>query len=119
MMHSRRRFSVDVVKDIPTMATKLADHSWCACQGFRLAETPLLLLNDSTGPDGAQEFAVFDVVRGVQTESITVSWMTKERLTAFFHRHLAAVANAETLEGLGKGGLPSLEHGEGPCQHCA
>jgi hypothetical protein len=37
----------------------------------------VLLVNDSTGPDGAQEYAALDA-RG-QFESITFSWMNVEK----------------------------------------
>jgi len=33
-------------------------------------------LNDSTGPDGAQEYAAVDADTGEQIESITFSWCT-------------------------------------------
>jgi len=106
MFHKHRRHQVVDVTDLEELATKLTEHTWCTCNGFRLPfavynDEPcaLLLLNDSTSADGAQEYAVVidDVVSdgGIsfsspdilylnvdasrQVESVTFGWMTPER----------------------------------------
>lgn len=75
MLHSDRVHVVEDVADAEALAEKLAEHTWCACNGFRL--DGYLYLNDSTGPDGAQEFAVFKEATGHQVESITFGWCSK------------------------------------------
>lgn len=78
-MHKARIWSVGDAEEVEAVAAKLHDMTWCRCDGFRVGG--ILLLNDSTGPDGAQEYAVVDEATMEQFESITVSWMTKDRLT--------------------------------------
>ena len=56
MWHDRRGFQLDWAGDLDELVEKLTEHTWCRCQGFFL--WPLMMLNDSTGPDGAQEYAV-------------------------------------------------------------
>lgn len=73
MIHSKRRFSVLDVQDAEELADKLTQHVWCGCCGFRHAG--LLYLNDSTSPDGAGEWAIFDEQSGVQIDSVTFGWM--------------------------------------------
>jgi hypothetical protein len=76
MFFEKRAYQVADVIDAADLATQLTDYTWTTCQAFRIGD--LLFVNDSTGADGAQEYAV---VRGGRLiESLTVSWMTKERL---------------------------------------
>lgn len=91
MMHKNRRFAVSEVESIDDLVEKLANHSWCGCQGFRLKDT--YWLNDSTSGDGAQEFAVFikiteDINLYAEIESITVSWCSPERLRELIEKML-------------------------------
>ena len=74
MFHKNRRWCVGDVESIEDLAEKLTNHVWCTCCGFRLAE--YLFLNDSTGPDGAAEFAVVKLQGEtyMQVESITFGW---------------------------------------------
>lgn len=96
------------------LAALLTEHTWCGCQGFRLGD--LLFLNDSTGPDGAQEYAVFDTRIGKQVESLTVSWMTAGELEEKYLRPILA-GTWGGVEPWGK--LPSLEHPKGgSCYAC-
>lgn len=70
------------------------------CTGFRL-RGPLgyfLFLNDSTGPDGAQEYAVLHLnevrptgILATPIESLTVSWMSYEMLLGCIHAILSRV----------------------------
>lgn len=108
MMHKRRVFTVKSHNSIEEMVERIwATESWTLCTGFQVGN--ILLLNDSIHEDSAQEFVIvvldagtfpcrsemieyfdrenflyFDLniqtVRGIQTESITLSWTTKERL---------------------------------------
>jgi len=63
--------------------------TYTPCSSFRVRGTDLYLLNDATGPDGAQEYPVVyatDVEAtlgyGWQVESLTCGWMTREGLLA-------------------------------------
>ena len=76
MMHHHRRFAVTVVSSMEELTEKLTQHTWTLCTCF--AYQGLLLANDSFSEDGAQEYAVYR--EGRQIESLTVSWMTRERL---------------------------------------
>src|SRR5262249_53198626 len=76
MLHHHRRFAVTVVPSIEELTEKLTQHTWTLCTCF--AYQGLLLANDSFSEDGAQEYAVYKDAR--QIETLTVSWMTRERL---------------------------------------
>ncbi len=117
MMHNRRVFRVvenHYSASPEALAKTLTEHDWCTCNGFRLG--PLAFLNDSTSADGAQEYAVYDTRTGHQIESLTVSWMTAERLEACIRR-LLSLAPHEVFE-MGAG-MPSFAHPEGSCHACA
>jgi len=78
MFHPNRRFTVTVEDDPEELARKLTRQTWTGCTGFEHAG--YLFLNDSTGPDGAQEYAVFKKEpvapgRYVQIEGVTFGWM--------------------------------------------
>lgn len=81
MLHPSRRFAVVDATGIEDLLEKLLEHTWCGCAGFRLGS--LLFLNDSTGADGAQEYAVVHEPTMTQVESLTVSWMTHATLRAW------------------------------------
>lgn len=78
MFYEKRKYTIHeyttVLDDLSKLATDLTDYTWCGCQGFKIDN--YYLLNDSTGPDGAQEYAVFKKIDNklVQIESITFSW---------------------------------------------
>jgi hypothetical protein len=57
MFHPDRRFSIVSEEDPEELALKLTRQNLTSCTGFERAG--YLFLNDSTGPDGAQEYAVF------------------------------------------------------------
>ena len=76
MLHHHRRFAVTVVASMEELTEKLTEHIWTLCTCFEYHG--LLLANDSFSEDGAQEYAVYKEAR--QRESLTVSWMTRERL---------------------------------------
>lgn len=76
MLHHHRKFGVGVVGSIDELTEKLTQHIWTLCTCFEYHG--LLLANDSFTEDSAQEYAVYK--EGRQIESLTVSWMTRERL---------------------------------------
>jgi len=92
MIHHHRTFAVGVVDNLDELVEKLTDHTWTLCTCFEYQG--LLLANDSFSEDGAQEYAVYK--EGQQIESLTVSWMTRERLK-------------EVLEGLLTGAYEELQ----------
>ena len=86
MMNMKRRWSVLAW---PGTAQELAARlkqpaSWVGCAGFSIGQ--VVLLNDSSSEDGAQEFAVVAVDSGQQVESLTISWMEEERLAGALER---------------------------------
>ena len=76
MLHHHRRFAVTVVPSMEELTEKLTQHTWTLCTCF--SYQGLLLANDSFTEDSAQEYAVYKEAR--QIETLTVSWMTRERL---------------------------------------
>lgn len=76
MLHHHRKFAATVVPSIRELTEKLTEHTWTLCTCFEYQG--LLLANDSFSGDGAQEYAVYK--EGRQIESLTVSWMTRERI---------------------------------------
>jgi len=82
-MHHKRTFRVAPVASVDDLVQKLTEQTWTLCTGFRLddAGRAYLFLNDATGEDGAQEYAVFrQTSEGwLQVESVTFSWCTAER----------------------------------------
>lgn len=95
MLHERRRFCVADVPSIEELARKLTQCTWTLCTGFRLAADGqvLLLLNDSTHEDGAQEYAVFRE-DGQQLESITFGWCDH----ASAEEHIRAVLAGQVVQ---------------------
>jgi len=109
MLYPHRPHKVVDLASVQEMARKLSRTTWTGCTGFRAGS--LTALNDSSGPDGAQEYAI--VRDKVQIESLTVSWMTLDELT-------------KTLVDLDRngGGVPGgkialMDHPPGSCVHCA
>lgn len=90
MMHSRRTFCVCPVETADELAEKLTAHTWTLCTAFRLRD--YLFLNDSTGEDGAQEYAVVHAPtdRGParQVESITFGWCDRAKALDYIRRTL-------------------------------
>lgn len=89
MMNHKRRFSVTDRYSLEEVADKLAEMSWCLCNGFLV--DGLLLLNDAFSEDGAQEFAIFQCNKKLaeleasptslnMIETITASWMKKHQI---------------------------------------
>lgn len=78
MLHDKRRWGISPTGTAEELALKLTCSTWCGCQGFSLAG--YLFLNDSTGPDAAQEYAIVKHLpngRFLQVESVTFSWCVR------------------------------------------
>jgi hypothetical protein len=78
MMHENRVFCLTVVATEEELAEKLIHQTWCCCAAFQLQSSPdTLFLNDSTSPDGIQEYAVLRRLEATwfQVESITFGWI--------------------------------------------
>lgn len=122
-MHKHRTWVVSHFHEPEEVAHQLAEHTWCACKAFGLAD--YVLLNDSTGPDGAQEYAIVKrIPQGDgtfayrQIESITASWMSEERIVEFLTRMIAGeIDDVEWAFDV----TPTLETKEqhGRCHLCA
>ncbi len=81
MLHRNRTWSLQSIGGRELLAYKLSHLTWTSCQAFGLEG--YIFANDSTGPDGAQEYAVLkaskDLNQLVQIESVTFSWCSEER----------------------------------------
>lgn len=120
MLHQNRRWSVTEVGGAEELAAKLTETTWCCCAGFSLGG--YLWLNDATGPDGAQEYAVVKRAGtsrpAMQVESITYSWCTYEQALESIERTLAGDDDGNSFR---RPVAPRLETPEehGSCGHCA
>jgi hypothetical protein len=120
MLHRNRSWCVGPAASAEELARQLTEITWCCCTGFELGD--YWFLNDSTGPDGAREFAVVKKDGGtgnpVQIESITFGWCSEAQAL----EHIRA-----TLEGrydqsdFAHEVVPTIETPEqhGRCHHCA
>lgn len=94
MLHEKRIWSVaDVAateQGIAELAYNLTQMTFCGCNGFRLGG--YLLLNDSTGPDGAQEFAILERDTLQQVESVTFGWMKEQEAVEFLQELTNGIA---------------------------
>lgn len=111
MLHHHRKFGVVSIENLDELVTKLIEQTWTLCTGF--VHQGLLLLNDSFSENGAQEYAVYKEDR--QIDSLTVSWMTGERLrnvmTELLHQEADERLPIEELQT-----EPASEHSCGLCQ---
>lgn len=120
MLHDRRVWCVSDVDSAEELARKLTETTWCCCTAFQLGE--YLFLNDSTSPDGAQEYAVVkrmgDNGRPEQIESITFGWCDAAKALEYIHETLAGHYDRS---GFQCQVAPALETPEqhGRCAHCA
>jgi hypothetical protein len=94
MFHENRVWSVGPVASPEQLAEKLTDQTWTLCTGFYVAgHDNILFLNDSTHEDGAGEFAVVKAkigdTEGVQIESITFSWCSRDQALSFIWQALS------------------------------
>jgi hypothetical protein len=112
MVHGSRRHRIQAVEALDELCLMLTQRDWHCCDGF--SHAGLLLVNDSTSADGAQEYAVFRMDRpNRQIESITVSWCTAERLMGLLGRLLDG-----SNPGCDMGTAELQPHKDGACVHC-
>jgi len=127
MMHGTRRYNVATGLTVGDIAHKLCMSTMTLCTGFLYHHgdgRDYLILNDSFGEDGAQEYAVVRVVDGCgpsdvtmveQIDSITVSWVRgASRLADMFCA--AMIAAAETTAA---STFPLCVERDAPYPHCA
>jgi len=119
MLFDKRRRVVADVATPEELAKKLTEMTWCPCNGFRLGD--YLFLNDSTSPDGAQEYAVIHEPSSCQCESITFSWCSYNEALKYIQQTLRGEFKPWTRP-TSPAYNPSIiqtpeEHGT--CQHCA
>jgi hypothetical protein len=120
MMHDKRVWCVAPVASAQELARMLTEMTWCCCNGFEL--DGYLWLNDSTSPDGAQEYATIKKDgghgRSLQIESITFGWCDEAQALEYIRRTLAGQDDDNTFR---REVAPILqtaaEHGR--CHHCA
>ncbi len=109
MLHRNRRHAITPVASLEELVAKLDGQTWTTCTAF--SHGTLILLNDSTGPDGAQEYAVLR--DGRQIETLTVSWMTRDELTESLLKLDATGGDVDM------GPCQPLAHPVGCCHACA
>jgi hypothetical protein len=120
MLHDKRVWCLSEVESAEDLARKLTETTWCCCTAFRLED--YAWLNDSTSPDGAQEYAVLKL-NGPdgdpqQVESITFGWCDYEKALAFIQATLAGEDDGNDWARPVSPALQSpQEHGR--CGHCA
>ncbi|QDT64079.1 hypothetical protein [Calycomorphotria hydatis] len=123
MLHAHRRWTVSELETAEELAEQLTSMIWCCCQGFRIRGHPgYLWLNDSTSPDGAQEYAVcrFDPISGdmLQIESITFGWCDFDKALRYLRETLAGRDDHHEWVHVVEVQIDSpVEHGR--CRHCA
>jgi len=90
MLYPSRVHVLRGVSDLDELAGLLTEHSWTLCTGFRYraGDQVLLFLNDSTGEDSAQEYAVM-AEDGRQLETITFGWCDRARAAELIRLVLA------------------------------
>ena len=104
MLHSDRIWSVAEVASAEELAADLTETTWCCCQAFQITGHPRYIwLNDSTSPDGAQEYAVcrLGLAKGDirQIETITFGWCDSAKALKFVKR---STVRTTAMNGLGK-----------------
>lgn len=115
--HTNRHWQItDAPADARAFARKLAGSSWTLCTGFRFGE--YLLLNDATGEDGAQEFAVVHEETLVQVESLTVGWMNEARLFEFLADLKIGAVELVRMGTMRRDRIETPDE-HGTCPHCA
>lgn len=125
MLFPRRRRVVTDIKSVSLeagakqLARKLTEMTWCGCNGFRLGD--YLFLNDSTSPDGAQEYAVVHEPSMLQCESITFSWCSRAKALEYILKTIRGEFKPWREPTLPKPGqlIIQTQDEHGTCVHCA
>jgi hypothetical protein len=120
MMHEHRVFCLAMVATDDELAEKLIHHAWCRCAGFQLQTSPdTLFLNDSTSPDGIQEYAVLRRLDGIwfQVESITFGWIKSiEKALGYIREAITGVYDPDARRW---GAFePRFHEPDEPCEYC-
>jgi hypothetical protein len=120
MWHNNRVFCLTPVSTADKLAAMLVHHTWCRCAGFQLETAPdTLFLNDSTSPDGAQEYAILRNLNGVwyQVDSITFGWIKSIAKASMYIRDAVAGVSDEfaSVWGLAE---PRFHEPDQPCAFC-
>lgn len=117
--HHYRTWRVERGLGPSQIAHRISNNTFCGCVGFECQG--LLWLNDSTGPDGAQEWAVIRESDSRQCESITTGWSTPEKdAKNVLETQAKFVEGAKPMFGEGNALRESaLDHGDGDCPLCA
>lgn len=92
MLHEDRIWCVQSVESPMDLARMLTECTMCCCCAFELSG--YLFLNDSTSPDGAQEYAVVRKTSEpdspfVQIESVTFGWCDADKGLHYVEETLA------------------------------
>lgn len=123
MLYADRVWCVSELESAEELAKSLAETTWCCCQAFQIAGYPRYIwLNDSTSPDGAQEYAVcrLGLANGDlrQLESITFGWCEFDKSLQHIHQTLRGDDdNNEWARPVTATIQTAKEHGR--CGHCA
>lgn len=120
MLHRSRCWCVSLAKSAEELARKLTETTWCCCTGFALGT--YLFLNDSTSPDGAQEFAVVKTDgedgKPTQIESITFGWCDEAKALEHIRATLAGEYDCSEFTHAVTLHIETREQ-HGRCPHCA
>lgn len=123
MFHADRIWCIAEVASAEELARALTETTWCCCQAFIVSGNPRYIwLNDSTSPDGAQEYAVcrIGLAQGDirQLESITFGWCDIDKTLQFIRQTLNGEDdNNEWSRPVIATIQSAKEHGR--CDHCA
>ncbi len=120
MLHSKRIWTLSSIASAEELAEKLVQYTWTGCQSFSLGD--YIFANDSTSPDGAQEYAVLKAAEDgdmlVQIESITFSWCEEVQALAIVLRLLAGDCDSMVFDRVARCRFQTAsEHGI--CEQCA
>lgn len=121
MFHDKRTWCIHSVDSPEELARTLTEYTMCCCNAFELAG--YLFLNDSTSPDGAQEYAVLKKADApdapcLQIESITFGWCDYEKGLQYVRDILSGHYDESQFVRAVQPRLESpAEHGR--CGHCA
>lgn len=122
MMHTSRVHQVADVPDdeLDQLAERLQSITHTSCSGYRWRG--LLILNDATSENGAQEYAIVREATSRQIESLTCSWYADPVDLARTLEHLAADTHwegGENARGNSNAVTTHLDHPAEPCRLCA
>jgi hypothetical protein len=123
MFHTNRVWCVSAVESVNELVRLLTESTWTLCSAWVIRGHPdYLWLNDALSENGALEIAVIKggltAAEHWQIESLTVSWMTRDRAIAIF----TAVVHGEYDDSdFIHRVTPSLQTPDqhGHCCHCA